>query len=253
MSKERIEKNNENPSQPRPADARSDRPIAIACANQKGGVGKTTTAVHLAVALRRAGHQVQLVDLDPQRNAQLCLSGDAKTGERSGGTLPTWTQEPCTEAEVWIPRAAGGSLEDLDASPADYRIIDCPPSLDGWTRHALEQAHHVLIPLQCEFLAMEGLARILARVAALANRPSSRPAQVHVLPVMLEADSRIHQDILEELSTHLPTQTCTSWVPRDPLFSEAASFGLSLFKYNVRSFGTRSYAKLAREVRDGWT
>ncbi|MCB9880630.1 MAG: ParA family protein [Planctomycetes bacterium] len=220
----------------------------IACANQKGGVGKTTTAVHLAVALRRAGRRVRLIDLDPQRNAVLSLCEEEQDAAPEGAGW--WVWSACREVELWSPAKRDA---ELPASPDfDYVILDCPPNLDGGTQRALEASDHVLVPLQCEFLAMEGLTQILGRVQN--TKPKGDVLRhVHVLPVMLEPASTLHQDILEDVWKHLSDRICDTWIPRDPGFSEASSFGRSLFSQNIKSIGARAYAKLAREVEDGWT
>lgn len=220
----------------------------LVCANQKGGVGKTTTAVHLSVALRRAGRSVRLLDLDAQRNAVLSLcEADLDPVLRDGW----WTWPACREVELWSPHRTS-ELCDLPTS-LDFLVVDCPPSLEDWTTKALIAADHVLVPLQCEFLAMEGLTQILTRVGKTEAKASGGSRRVHILPVMLEPSSSMHQDILEDVWRHLPDETCHTWIPRDPGFSEASSFGRSLFSQNIRSIGARAYAKLAREVQDGWT
>ncbi len=223
------------------------RTRVIACANQKGGVGKTTTAVHLAVGLRRAGRRVRLIDLDPQRNAVLSLCEEDQDATSNGAW---WVWSSCSEVELWSPAERSA---DLPASPDfDYVVLDCPPNLENSTQRALEASDHVLVPLQCEFLAMEGLTQILARVRATKPKGDARRT-VHVLPVMLEPGSGLHQDILEDVWRHLADNICRTWIPRDPAFSEASSYGRSLFSQNIRSIGARAYAKLAREVEDGWT
>ena len=130
----------------------------------------------------------------------------------------------------------------------EFVIIDCPPSLERGTGQALDAAHIILIPLQCEFLAMQGLAQILTRVEGLKQGP-----MIRVLPVMLESEKNIHQEVLEELRSHLPDQVCKTWIPRDPFLSEASSFGVSLFTHGPRAVGAQAYAKLVREVCHGWT
>jgi chromosome partitioning protein len=224
----------------------------IACANQKGGVGKTTTATHLAIGLHRAGRRTRLLDLDPQENAILCLSQDLQES-KGAMAIPGWKSYRATEGlEILKPQGAptSSSLKRACAEDQDleYVIIDCPPSLERGTGQALEAAHFILIPLQCEFLAMQGLAQILTRVQGLTQDP-----QIWVLPVMLESEKNIHQEVLEELRAHLPDQICQTWIPRDPYLSEASSFGVSLFTHGPRAVGAQAYAKLVREVCHGWT
>ena len=224
----------------------------IACANQKGGVGKTTTATHLAIGLHRAGRQTRLLDLDPQQNAILCLSQDLKE-EPGTQEIAGWRKYGATEGleilkPMGIPTPSSLKLACSAGNQIEFVVIDCPPSLEQGTEQALEVADLILIPLQCEFLAMQGLAQILARVQALARNP-----RVRVLPVMLESEKRIHQEVLEELRSHLPGQVCETWIPRDPNLSEASSFGVSLFTHGPRAVGAQAYAKLVREVSHGWT
>lgn len=228
----------------------------IACANQKGGVGKTTTATHLAVGLHRAGHRTRLLDLDPQQNAILCLSQNLEeeaSSEDVSEEIPGWKGYKATEGlkilkPTGAPTRASLAKACSKGSPIDFVVMDCPPSLEQGTEQALDVADLILIPLQCEFLAMQGLAQILARVQALARNP-----QVRVLPVMLEPEKHIHQEVLEELRSHLPGQVCETWIPRDPFLSEASSFGVSLFTHGPRAVGAQAYAKLVREVSHGWT
>jgi chromosome partitioning protein len=225
----------------------------IVCANQKGGVGKTTTAVHLAVGLCRAGARVSLYDLDPQRNAVLCLT---ETGDPPIDAGRDWLHWPGSR-EVDLRSPGKGSPAALEAAVADpsldYVVIDCAPSLGAWTEHALALAHHVVIPLQCEFLAMEGLAIILQRTEGLPRHLGEAAARLHVLPVMVDLSLRIHADILHEVRAHLGGYLCTTVIPRDARFVEAASFGMSVFRYDIRSLGSMAYAVVVREVRDGWS
>lgn len=234
--------------------------LVLACANQKGGVGKTTTAVHLAVGLRSTGKEVFLFDLDPQGNASLCLETDessesrerilqAKSGERwrvRSGEGGVHLLQPLFPPSA---QALGVAWEQL--RKRGYAVLDCPPSLAGWTENALQLAQHIVVPLQCEFLAMQGLAQILARIAK--HEAESGHKKVHILPVMFEPDKDFHQEILKDVRENLPDQLCQSWVPRDPLFSEASSHGRTLFRYHARAIGARAYARLVREVSHGWT
>ena len=236
----------------------------ITCANQKGGVGKTCTAVHLATGLCLSGKKTRLLDLDTQRNSILCLSKDCRR------VPDEELDEPITEGweiyrslegvEVLAPAVLAPeqppTLSGLERAIAwggdlSHVIIDCPPSLEGWTAAALEICDHILVPLQCEFLAMQGLASVLASIPK--DRSGRNKAKLHILPVMQEPDKNIHQEILAEVRKHLPTESCVTWIPRDPALSEASSFGLSLFAFRSRAVGARAYAKLVREVIDGWT
>lgn len=172
-----------------------------------------------------------------------------------------WLRWPaCREVDVFspVPDAEAdlsgvlASASDDGADAYEFTILDCPPSLEAWTSAALQASDHVLVPLQCEFLAMEGLAQIIGRIQATPPKPGARRS-IHVLPVMLEGASTMHQDILADVWRHLPDDCCHTWIPRDAGFAEASSFGRSLFSQNIKSIGARAYAKLAREVQDGWT
>jgi len=234
------------------------QPIIIACANQKGGVAKTTTAIHVAVALRRIGKTVALFDLDLQGNATLCLvqelgrSRIRKLGEE-GNRWKSAEGEGGLEILQPLFKASRDSLTQAIRAlgDMDYIVLDCPPSLTGWSSLALSAARHVLIPLQCDFLAMQGLAQILKRIQEHAAR--DQRLEAHVLPVMVEPEKQFQQEILADVRENLPAELCQVWIPRDPQFGEAASHGLSLFRYNARSAGARSYANLLRELRHGWT
>ncbi len=232
----------------------------LACANQKGGVGKTTTAVHLAVGLRVTSAPVYLFDLDPQGNASLCLDAETE-GQQSNRILQSkdggrWRVRR-GEAGVRVlhplfaPSASGLAAAWQELGGQGFAVLDCPPSLAGWTESALALAQDIVVPLQCEFLAMQGLAQILSRIAKYEAKAGSK--QVRILPVMFEPDKDFHQEILRDVRENLPGQLCQTWVPRDPLFSEASSHGQTLFQYQARSIGARAYARLIREVTHGWS
>jgi len=236
--------------------------VVIACANQKGGVGKTTTAVHLAAGLARLGRVVALIDLDEQVNAVLCL---CPSFERESDAPRGWVRWRATESVAVYSQDAGAPGgqrtfdepfrvrdEFRDETGAAYEVIilDCPPTLGPRTRAAIDSSDHVLIPLQCEFLALQGLARILASTD---NGRSAKPDRVHIVPVMYEPDKRVHREIIAELDQHMPNRNPSLWIPRDPAIGEAASHGMSLFTYRPRSVAARAYTKLVREVENGWT
>ncbi|MFQ5505068.1 MAG: ParA family protein [Planctomycetota bacterium] len=229
--------------------------MLITCANQKGGVGKTTTAVHLATGLMRTGARVTLLDLDTQENSILCLCKNLEDPPLA--SLPGWLRRSsseglgllCPSRSTPSIRHLSGALDSL--SDQNFVVLDCPPSLRGWTLGALRLAEHVLVPLQCEFLAIRGLTQVLSVIEE--QQRIGRAGLIHVLPVMVEPSKGIHQEVLRELRELLPALGCRTWIPRDAVVSEASSHGLSLFSYRPRAVATRAYAKLVREVRDGWT
>ena len=232
----------------------------LACANQKGGVGKTTTAVHLAVGLRATDAPVCLFDLDPQGNASLCLDAEEEGQDKQrilqakdGGRWRVRRGESGVRVlhPLFAPSASGLAAAWQELGARGFAVLDCPPSLAGWTESALALAQHIVVPLQCEFLAMQGLAQILARIAK--HEASHGSKKVHILPVMFEPEKDFHQEILKDVGDNLPGQLCQTWVPRDPLFSEASSHGRTLFRYQARAIGARAYARLVREVTHGWS
>ncbi len=237
--------------------------MRIALANQKGGVGKTTTAVHLAAGLALAGHEIALFDLDPQGSSTLCLTQQYKTkpDKRSGDSgehgvrwLEAWPAIETGEGVVVFRPGGGTSPRDLPQALASLPdglavLIDCPPSLEGWTPAAVGAADHTLVPLQCEFLSLQGLARIVRLIDRILG-PSQR---FHILPVMYEETKTLHREIVQEVAEHFPSALCRTVIPRDPSFPEAASHGCSLFRFRPRSRGCTAYANLIREITDEWT
>jgi chromosome partitioning protein len=215
--------------------------------------------VHLAVGLRSTGRAVFLFDLDPQGNASLCLDAEdqgagserilqSADGERwrvrqgeSGVRLlhPLFAPHPESLRRAWQQLGQRGCA-----------VLDCPPSLAGWTELALQLAEDIVIPLQCEFLALQGLAQILSRIEK--HKTQSGDKRVRILPVMFEPDKEFQQEILSDVRENLPEQLSQTWVPRDPLFSEASSHGQTLYRYQARAVGARAYARLARELAHEW-
>ncbi len=128
-------------------------------------------------------------------------------------------------------------------------IFDCAPSLGSWTPQAIAAATDVCVPLQCEFLSMQGLAQMLH---LFEKSRTSIQAGLHILPVMYEEEKPLHKEVVEEVRNLFPESLCKTKIPRDPLFSEASSYGLSLFQHHPRSMGCTAYANLIREVIDGW-
>ncbi|MEZ5987705.1 MAG: ParA family protein [Planctomycetota bacterium] len=227
-------------------------PQILVCANQKGGVGKTTAATHTAAGFQRLGCRTGLLDLDPQRNAVLCSSQDLEP--RKDRPAPQgWDCFSTKEGlDLLAPSDSPGGAT-LDRALAwgeawDLVVIDCPPSLEGWTQAAIERASAILIPMQCEFLSLQGLASMLGRIGTLARDP-----WVRILPSMYEPEKELQRETLAEVERHFPDRLGRTWIPRDPAISEASSHGVSLFCHDPRAIGTLAYARLIRELHHGWS
>lgn len=236
---------------------------ALALANQKGGVGKTTTAIHLGHGLALAGYRVALLDLDPQGNATLALQ--EMVGGRTSDDLPPLV---AAAERLWVLPSLGaerslGPDDHLDverlrvlvadlAGSMDILLVDCPPRMDSWGWAGLQLCDHVLVPVQAEFFAMHGLTQMLA---TLDRARSDRVAQSELLGVfitMFDWREHVAHDVRADLRANLGDTMLESVVVRDPQFIEAASHGVTLFDYNPFAKGARCYASLTREVLARW-
>ena len=244
----------------------------IACANQKGGVGKTTTVVNLASFLSRAGQRVLIVDLDPQGNATSGLGIDRRTLDRS--TYDSVVDG--MELRSIVLRGVEGSLDVAPASIAlagadvelagasarerrlqrlleairedyDHIFIDCPPSLGLLTVNALTAADAVLIPLQSEYYALEGLTQLLATIDLVRDHLNPRLAIDGVVITMVDARTNLSSDVEAEARTHLGQTVYDTVIPRSVRLSEAPSHGKSIAAYAADSRGGIAYAALAAE------
>lgn len=250
----------------------------LTISNQKGGVGKTTTAVNLAAALARAGAHVLVIDLDPQGNASTALGVDHRSEQQSVyevlvSDLPLADViRPSTEHEHLdcVPATihlAGAEIElvslvareqrlrrALDTHlatmerPYDYVFIDCPPSLGLLTINAFVAAREVLIPIQCEYYALEGLSQLLSNIELIEKHLNSDLRLSTILLTMYDSRTNLAQQVAQEVRDHFPTQTLDTIIPRSVRVSEAPSYGQSVISYDFASSGSLSYREAAAEI-----
>ncbi|MFC4828206.1 ParA family protein [Agromyces aurantiacus] len=246
--------------------------------NQKGGVGKTTSAVNLAAALARTGARVLVIDLDPQGNASTALGVEHRSDQQSVyevlvGDLPIaevvhrsteHENLDCVPATIHL---AGAEIElvslvareqrlrrALDAhlaqmeSPYDYVFIDCPPSLGLLTINAFVAAREVLIPIQCEYYALEGLSQLLSNIELIERHLNPDLRLSTILLTMYDSRTNLAQQVAQEVRDHFPTQTLETIIPRSVRVSEAPSYGQSVITYDFTSSGSLSYREAAAEI-----
>ena len=260
-------------SEPRDAPGVFSAVPIVAFANQKGGVGKTTTAVNAAVSLARRGYRVLLIDADPQGNATSSLGIDKfAVGHAIYDVLVdgvplaaaiTGTDRAGLDLVPSTPILAGAEIELVEASDREMRLrdalagslasydvvlIDCPPSLGLLTVNALTAARSVVVPIQCEFLALEGLGQLMTTLD-LVKRGLNPPLDVTgVLMTMFDARTRLSAHVVEEVRRYFPHRMFGTVVPRSVRLAEAPSYGQAIVEYDPSSRGAEAYEAFAGEL-----
>ena len=260
------------PEPPRP-------PRVLAIANQKGGVGKTTTAINLGTALAAVGEEVLIIDLDPQGNASTGLGIDYKARRFStydvlaGGTalreaiLPTSVPRlfiaPSTldlsglELEVAQARDRAFRLraaltllnvESANGAGFGYVLVDCPPSLNLLTINAMAAAHAILVPLQCEFFALEGLSQLLKTVDQVKETLNPGLAIHGIVLTMHDSRNNLSNQVAADVRQHMGSKVYATIIPRNVRISEAPSYGKPVLVYDLKCVGSEAYLRLATEI-----
>ncbi|MCL6698793.1 ParA family protein [Sphingomonas sp. NSE70-1] len=248
--------------------------IRVAVANQKGGVGKTTTAINLATALAAIGWRVLLVDLDPQGNASTglgvgraarelstydVLMGEATVAQAAIATkvprldiLPATVDLSGAEVEmVGMEDRTHRLAQAFDETPVgrwDICLLDCPPSLGLLTVNALVASRQLLVPLQCEFFALEGLSQLLQTVERIRLAYNPQLSILGVALTMFDRRNNLSQQVAEDVRACLGTSVFETVVPRNVRLSEAPSHGLPALIYDLKCPGSEAYVRLAREI-----
>lgn len=247
----------------------------ICVANQKGGVGKTTTSINLAASLAVLEHKTLLIDCDPQGNSTSGLGYDEALGN---GTLYSVFYKPdhdsvtsaitaikppylnilpadinlvAVEVELVNEIARERYLKDLIScidKDYDFIILDCPPSLGLLTLNALCAAHELLIPLQCEFFALEGIAKLMDTYAKVRAKLNPDLNIAGILLTMYDVRNRLSKDVKSEIERVLPHYLLKTYIPRNVRLSEAPSHGKSIIHYDIKSKGALAYLGLAQEI-----
>ncbi|MCR4611289.1 MAG: AAA family ATPase [Lachnospiraceae bacterium] len=246
----------------------------IAIANQKGGVGKTTTSINLSACLANLGKKVLVIDLDPQGN---CTSGFGIEKNEIHDTVYELILNKCTvknsmmtvegiDNVTIIPsnvNLAGAEIELLEFNEKEYIlknsidyvkddydfiIIDCPPSLNMLTVNAMTTADSMIIPIQCEYYALEGIGQLITTIDLVQKRLNSKLTIEGVVFTMYDGRTNLSKDVVDNVKNNLQANIYNTIIPRNVSLAEAPSHGLPITKYDARSAGAESYKNLAKEV-----
>ena len=252
----------------------------VTVANQKGGVGKTTSTVNLAAALAQAGSRVLVIDMDPQGNASTALGVEHAVGTAgiydvlTGDLALTEVIQPCPDVDGLFTAPAtidlaGAEIELVerngreyllqqavreavdraaaDGAPWDYVIIDCPPSLGLLTLNSLVAGQEVLLPIQCEYYALEGLSQLLQTIEAIRDRLNPDLRVSAILLTMYDGRTRLAAQVVEEVRRHFDRQVLDTIIPRSVRVSEAPSYGQTIMTYDPSSPGALTYRQAAEQ------
>ncbi len=252
------------------------QPRTIVVANQKGGVGKTTTAVNLATALALGGLDVLVIDLDPQGNASTALGVDHHAGV--GGTyevlldaqpisrhvvdspeaprlkvLPATIDLAAAEIELVSVVARENRLKQALTAyrrdhPVDYVILDCPPSLGLLTVNALVAANEILVPIQCEYYALEGVSQLMRTIEMVKGALNDQLRLSTIVLTMFDGRTRLASQVADEVRNHFPRETLPTLIPRSVRISEAPSYGQTVMSYQPTSVGAIAYFNAAYDI-----
>ena len=251
-----------------------ERNRIITIANQKGGVGKTTTAINLATALAAIGERVLIVDLDPQGNASTGLGIERRDRKLSSYDLMVGThtvmetvQETAVPNLFIVPSTMDllgiemeiaqqadrvfrlrRALEGASANGFSYILVDCPPSFNLLTMNAMAAAHSVLVPLQCEFFALEGLSQLLETVDQVRRTVNPSLDIQGIVLTMFDSRNNLAQQVVSDVRTHLGEKVYHTLIPRNVRVSEAPSYGKPAILYDLKCAGSQAYLQLASEV-----
>jgi len=256
--------------------ARPALPRILAVANQKGGVGKTTTTVNVGACLAELGYRTLVVDLDPQGNATTGLGIDNRSIETSMYHVVMHEEplenciEPSAVKNLFVAPAsldlAGAEIELVPAfsrenrlrravhaviDDYDYVLIDCPPSLGLLTVNGLSAADEVLVPIQCEYYALEGLGQLLRNVDLVKRNLNPQLEVSTIVCVMYDARTKLAEQVVTEVREHFGDKVCRTVVPRSVRLSEAPSYGQPIITFDPSSRGATAYRNVAKEISGG--